>query len=79
MEFDLAANGIIGLETSLSLGLKLVHDGLITMECLLEKMSKNPAVFPVRPGFGGLIMGVNSAISLKPLAIFRCPGSQSRG
>ncbi len=43
VEFDRAANGIIGLETSLSLGLKLVHDGWITLERLVEKMSKNPA------------------------------------
>lgn len=43
VEFDRAANGIIGLETSLSLGLKLVHEGSISMKCLIEKMSKNPA------------------------------------
>ncbi len=43
VEFDRAANGIIGLETSLSLGLKLVHDGWITLERLVETMSKNPA------------------------------------
>jgi len=43
IEFDLASNGIIGLETSLSLGLKLVEDGIITITELIEKMSKNPA------------------------------------
>lgn len=43
VEFDLAANGIIGLETSVSLGLKLVQDGVITMTSLIEKMSTNPA------------------------------------
>lgn len=43
VEFDRAANGIIGLETSLSLGLKLVHDGWIILERLVETMSKNPA------------------------------------
>jgi dihydroorotase len=42
-EFDLAANGIIGLETSLGLSMKLVEDGLLTIEALVEKMSKNPA------------------------------------
>ena len=45
VEFDQAAFGIIGLETSLALSLKLVHDGLITMETLVEKMSRNPALF----------------------------------
>lgn len=43
VEFSLAANGIIGLETSVSLGLKLVNDGFITLAGLIEKMSKNPA------------------------------------
>jgi len=43
VEFDRAANGIIGLETSVSLALKLVEDGVITMTVLVEKMSTNPA------------------------------------
>jgi dihydroorotase len=43
VEFDMAANGIIGLETSLSLSLKLVEDGILTLAILIEKMSKNPA------------------------------------
>ena len=43
VEFDLAANGIVGLETSLPLGLKLVKDGIMTLNQLIEKMSKNPA------------------------------------
>ncbi|MFQ5484311.1 MAG: dihydroorotase [Desulfobacterales bacterium] len=43
IEFALAANGIIGFETSLSLGLKLVENRLITIIDLVEKMSINPA------------------------------------
>ncbi len=43
VEFDLAANGIIGLETSLSLALKLVENNVITITDLVEKMSTNPA------------------------------------
>ncbi len=43
VEFDMAAFGIIGLETSLSLSLKLVHDRFLTMEELIIKMAKNPA------------------------------------
>ncbi|ETR71049.1 MAG: dihydroorotase [Candidatus Magnetoglobus multicellularis str. Araruama] len=35
--FDQAANGIIGLETSLALGLKLVHDNILTFSQLIEK------------------------------------------
>ena len=43
VEFDQAANGIIGLETSVSLSLKLVETGIIDITNLIEKMSKNPA------------------------------------
>jgi dihydroorotase len=43
VEFDKAANGIIGLETSVSLALKLVENGVINMTRLVEKMSTNPA------------------------------------
>ncbi len=43
VEFDRAAFGIVGLETSLSLSLQLVQDGHLTMEDLVNKMSKNPA------------------------------------
>jgi len=43
VEFDLAANGIIGLETSLPLGMKLVETGIITLTELIKKMSTNPA------------------------------------
>jgi dihydroorotase len=44
VEFDSAANGIVGLETSVSLSLKLVEDGIIDIPGLVEKMSKNPAL-----------------------------------
>ena len=43
VEFDQAANGIIGLETSVPLGLKLVDTGIIDISLLIEKMSTNPA------------------------------------
>lgn len=43
VEFDQAANGIIGLETAIPLGLKLVEAGIIDITDLIEKMSKNPA------------------------------------
>ncbi len=43
VEFDRAANGIIGLETSLPLGLELVRRKILTMEQLVEKMAINPA------------------------------------
>jgi dihydroorotase len=43
VEFEQAANGIIGLETSLGLSLGLVKDGVLTLTQLLEKMAINPA------------------------------------
>jgi len=43
VEFDLAANGIIGLETSLPLGLALVREKVLAADRLVELMSVNPA------------------------------------
>jgi dihydroorotase len=43
VEFEYASFGITGLETSLSLSLKLVSDGLLSLSQLILKMSTNPA------------------------------------
>lgn len=43
VEFDMAANGIIGLETALPLSLALVRDGLINERRLVELLAVNPA------------------------------------
>ncbi len=43
VEFDLAANGIIGLETSVPLTLALVREGLIDEKRFVELLSVNPA------------------------------------
>ncbi len=43
IEFNLALNGIIGLETSLPLALRLVEEGVLDIKALVEKMSCNPA------------------------------------
>ncbi|MEA3466962.1 MAG: dihydroorotase [Thermodesulfobacteriota bacterium] len=43
LEFDQAANGIIGLETSLPLSLGLVRDGVIDAMRMVELMSSSPA------------------------------------
>jgi len=43
VDFDIAANGIIGLETSVPLSLKLVEEGILTLPELIAKMSSNPA------------------------------------
>jgi dihydroorotase len=43
VEFNLAMNGIIGLETSLPLSLTLVEEGVLTLNELIEKMACNPS------------------------------------
>jgi dihydroorotase len=43
LEFDQAANGMIGLETSLPLSLQLVATGLMSLSDLVAKMAINPA------------------------------------
>jgi dihydroorotase len=43
LEFQQAANGMIGLETSVSLSLRLIDLGLIEWNDLVSKMSINPA------------------------------------
>jgi dihydroorotase len=43
VEFDYAASGMIGLETSLSLSLRLVEEGVLALDQLVAKMSTNPA------------------------------------
>jgi dihydroorotase len=52
VEFDRAAFGIVGLETALPLSLKLVHNGVLSIETLIDKMAKAPA----------RIIGVNNDI-----------------
>ena len=43
LEFDQAANGMIGLETSLPLSLQMVEMGVMNLNDLIAKMSINPA------------------------------------
>ncbi|WP_456386983.1 dihydroorotase [Desulfolithobacter sp.] len=50
VEFDLAANGIIGLETSLPLSLALVRDGILDPVGLVQCMSVRPASILGVPG-----------------------------
>ena len=43
IEFQLSKSGMIGLETALSLCLKLVHENEISLMTLIRLMSTNPA------------------------------------
>jgi dihydroorotase len=63
LEFAAAAFGLIGLETSLGLSLKLVHQGALTMSQLIARMSANPARILGVPG-GTLAPGSPADITL---------------
>lgn len=63
VEFEYAANGIIGLETSLGLSLKLVEEGVLSLEQLILKMSTNPAHI-LKIGKGTLKPGADADITI---------------
>jgi len=63
LEFEAAAFGLIGLETSLGLSLKLVHDGILSLSQLVAAMSTNPARILGVPG-GVLSPGSPADITL---------------
>jgi dihydroorotase len=63
LEFDLAANGIIGLETAVPLTLALVRKGIIDLNKLVELLSVNPARILGRPG-GSLARGAVADITV---------------
>ena len=50
-EFDLAPSGISGFETSIGLSMKLVDEGVLTLNQLIEKMALNPSrIVGIRKG-----------------------------
>ncbi len=57
LEFNAAAFGLIGLETSLGLTLKLVHDGTLNLIQAIERLSTGPARVL---GVAGGALGVGS-------------------
>jgi dihydroorotase len=63
LEFQAAAFGLLGLETSLGLSLKLVHDGVLTLSQLVTRMSLNPARILRVPG-GTLAIGAPADLTL---------------
>ncbi|OQX13791.1 MAG: dihydroorotase [Desulfobulbaceae bacterium A2] len=63
LEFDRAANGIIGLESSLPLSLELLRQGIIDIRRLVELLSTNPARILGVPG-GSLAAGAPADITL---------------
>jgi len=63
VEFDRAANGIIGLETLLPLSLRLVDEGVLTLGQMVEKLSVNPVAVIGIEG-GSLKKGKNADITI---------------
>jgi len=67
VEFDMAPFGIIGLETSVPVGLSfLVKEGVLTLSQWIEKMSVNPAKILNLPG-GSLAAGRPGDITILDL------------
>ncbi|MHB8810394.1 MAG: dihydroorotase [Desulfobulbaceae bacterium] len=63
VEFDLAANGIIGLETAVPLAMALVREGVIDTRRLVELFSVNPARILGVPG-GTLTAGTPADLTV---------------
>ena len=62
-EFAHAANGVVGIETSLGLALQLVHQSIIEPTRLIEMMSVNPAAL-LRMEAGTLAVGATADITV---------------
>jgi dihydroorotase len=63
VEFDYAASGLTGLETSFALSFRLVADGILTFSGLIEKMTINPAQI-LRLPKGTLAAGADADITV---------------
>jgi dihydroorotase len=63
LEFEYAANGVIGLESSLPLILGLVREGVLTPIAAIAKVSRNPAEILSIP-LGTLSKGMPADLTL---------------
>ena len=63
VEFDYAASGLTGLETSFALSFRLVADGVLTFSDLIKKMTINPAHI-LRIPKGTLAAGADADITV---------------
>jgi dihydroorotase len=63
VEFDLAANGVVGLETAFSLGLRLCDEGVLGPLRLIELLTSGPARVYRLPG-GSLSPGSPADLAL---------------
>lgn len=62
-EFDYAPFGIVGLETSLGLTLRLVDEGVLSLAEAIRKLSSNPAAI-LKINKGSLSVGADADITL---------------
>jgi dihydroorotase len=78
LEFDQAANGIVGLETAFSVCLTLVRDRVLTERRLVEALTSGPARALGLPG-GTLAAGTPADVAVfDPALEWRCDPSQFR-
>ncbi|MGZ3697116.1 MAG: dihydroorotase, partial [Bdellovibrionota bacterium] len=63
VEFDQAANGIIGLQTAIPLTLKLVHDGIVPLRKWVEALTIRPAKLLNLP-YGTLRIGAEADVTV---------------
>jgi dihydroorotase len=66
LEFEAAANGVIGLETSLALSLRLAHHGIVSLRRVVAALTCGPARALNLPG-GTLSVGVPADLVLVDL------------
>lgn len=72
VEFDQAANGVVGLETALSVVLALAHRGEVSLVRLIESLTAAPARVYALPG-GSLAVGQTADITvIDPKATWSC-------
>jgi dihydroorotase len=78
VEFEQAANGVIGLETALALAVELVDAGVLTPAKLVMRMSAGPAQLLGLPG-GSLAVGVPADLTvIDPQAAWICDAARFR-
>jgi len=78
VEFEQAANGVIGLETALALAVELVGAGVLTPAKLVMRMSAGPAKVLGLPG-GSLALGAAADVTvIDPQAAWICDATRFR-
>ena len=68
VEFDHAPFGIVGLETSLGLTLRLVDEGVLSLGDMVRKLSLNPASI-LKAGKGTLSVGADADVTIIDLNV----------